>query len=42
LKKSIFASDNETLKKLLALKSIGKILEDEGAYQKSFDGMDQH
>ncbi|MFE3867875.1 ABC-F family ATP-binding cassette domain-containing protein [Flavobacterium sp. LS2P90] len=42
IEESIFASDNETLKVIEAYEKALENPEDEEAYQKAFDGMDQH
>ncbi len=42
IEESIFASDNETLKVIAAYEKALENPEDEEAYQKAFDGMDQH
>jgi ATP-binding cassette subfamily F protein uup len=42
IEESIFASDNETLKIIEAYEKALENPEDEEAYQKAFDGMDQH
>jgi ATP-binding cassette subfamily F protein uup len=42
IEESIFASDNETLKVIEAYEKALEFPEDEEAYQKAFDGMDQH
>jgi ATP-binding cassette subfamily F protein uup len=42
IEESIFASDNETLKVINAYEKALENPEDEEAYQKAFDGMDQH
>jgi len=42
IEESIFASDNETLKVIEAYEKALESPEDEEAYQKAFDGMDQH
>ncbi|AIN73838.1 ABC-F family ATP-binding cassette domain-containing protein [Flavobacterium psychrophilum] len=42
IEESIFASDNETLKIIEALEKALENPEDSEAYQKAFDGMDQH
>ncbi|MBE0391307.1 ATP-binding cassette subfamily F protein uup [Flavobacterium sp. 7E] len=42
IEESIFASDNETLKVIQAYEKALEHPEDEEAYQKAFDGMDQH
>ncbi|HQZ26311.1 MAG TPA: ATP-binding cassette domain-containing protein, partial [Flavobacterium sp.] len=42
IEESIFASDNESLKVIEAYEKALENPEDEDAYQKAFDGMDQH
>jgi hypothetical protein len=42
IEESIFASDNESLKVIEAYEKALENPEDEEAYQKAFDGMDQH
>ena len=42
IEESIFASDNESLKVIAAYEKALENPEDEEAYQKAFDGMDQH
>ena len=42
IEESIFASDNESLKMIEAYEKALENPEDEEAYQKAFDGMDQH
>ena len=42
IEESIFASDNETLKAIQAYEKALENPEEEEAYQKAFDGMDQH
>lgn len=42
IEESIFASDNETLKIIEAYEKALENPDDEDAYQKAFDGMDQH
>ena len=42
IEESIFASDNETLKVIEAYEKALENPEDSEAYQKAFDGMDQH